>query len=294
MRKGWQNRPSAHRRGLHRRSRAATASTWWQSRAASFTMGSPADEPERQPNSSRSITSPWRPSSSAPHRSPRRNGSRWSWRIHRIETRAEPRPSFFRGTDLPVESISWYEADRILPKARGDHRPQLPAAERSPMGICLPRRNATILSTSGRRSPPSLRTIAARWRGVRRQRRPEHRVQLLRRRQIWFGRLRPRAGRHFSRNDDTRRHVSARTGSASTTCTAMSGNSASTSRAKAMTTRPVTAAPIWPDPRAPTGSCAVDRGRTTRRSAVRPIVIGSHLTIRGGRAALACGARPAS
>jgi formylglycine-generating enzyme required for sulfatase activity len=80
----------------------------------SFTMGSPADEPERQPNESpqhhvtlaQFFIGAW-PITQA----------QWSavvmarpGKVHRY---LDPNPSFFKGIDLPVESITWNQADEF-------------------------------------------------------------------------------------------------------------------------------------------------------------------------------------
>ncbi len=76
-----------------------------------FTMGSPADEPERRPNESpqHHVTL-----ASFFIGATQITQSQWLAVVMAHPTRLEhdidPRPSFFRGIDLPVESISWVEA----------------------------------------------------------------------------------------------------------------------------------------------------------------------------------------
>jgi formylglycine-generating enzyme required for sulfatase activity len=79
--------------------------------AGSFTMGSPSDEPERRPNES-----PQHHVTLASFFIGAAQITQAQWlavvMAHptRLEHDLDPRPSFFRGTDLPVESISWVEA----------------------------------------------------------------------------------------------------------------------------------------------------------------------------------------
>jgi len=82
--------------------------------AGGFTMGSPADEPQRQPNegpqhyvtlaaffiaASPVIQAQWAAVVSA--------------HPDRIHVDLDPRPSFFKGIDLPVESINWNQAEEF-------------------------------------------------------------------------------------------------------------------------------------------------------------------------------------
>ena len=77
----------------------------------SFTMGSPADEPERRPNES-----PQHHVTLAPFFIGAAPITQAQWLAvvlahpARLEHDLDPRPSFFRGIDLPVESVSWIEA----------------------------------------------------------------------------------------------------------------------------------------------------------------------------------------
>jgi formylglycine-generating enzyme required for sulfatase activity len=80
----------------------------------SFTMGSPTDEPERQPNESpqhhvtlaQFCIGAW-PITQA----------QWSAVVmvhpEKVHRDLDPNPSFFRGIDLPVESITWNQADEF-------------------------------------------------------------------------------------------------------------------------------------------------------------------------------------
>ena len=78
----------------------------------SFTMGSPADEPERRPNEGPQHHVALKPYfiGAAPV-----TQAQWLAVViaHRDRVRHDlnPSPSFFRGIDLPVESVTWYEAD---------------------------------------------------------------------------------------------------------------------------------------------------------------------------------------
>jgi formylglycine-generating enzyme required for sulfatase activity len=82
--------------------------------AGSFTMGSPADEPERQPNEGPQhhvmIASFFIGASPVTQ-------AQWSAVVSahpdRIHRDLDPNPSFFRGIDLPVESITWYQAEEF-------------------------------------------------------------------------------------------------------------------------------------------------------------------------------------
>jgi formylglycine-generating enzyme required for sulfatase activity len=80
----------------------------------SFTMGSPADEPERQPNEG-----PQHHVTLAPFFIGAWLVTQAQWfavvmehpgKIHRD---LDPKPSFFRGIDLPVDSITWNQADEF-------------------------------------------------------------------------------------------------------------------------------------------------------------------------------------
>jgi formylglycine-generating enzyme required for sulfatase activity len=82
--------------------------------AGSFTMGSPTDEPERQPNEGPQhhvtlasfFIGAW-PVTQA----------QWSAVVSahpdRIRRDLDPNPSYFKGIDLPVESITWYQAEEF-------------------------------------------------------------------------------------------------------------------------------------------------------------------------------------
>jgi formylglycine-generating enzyme required for sulfatase activity len=80
----------------------------------SFTMGSPADEPQRQPNEGpqHHVTLAHFSIGASPV-----TQAQWSavvmahpGKIHRD---LDPSPSFFKGIDLPVESITWNQADEF-------------------------------------------------------------------------------------------------------------------------------------------------------------------------------------
>jgi len=80
----------------------------------SFTMGSPADEPERQPNESpqhhvtlvQFFIGAW-PITQA----------QWAAAVmahpDKVHRDLDPSPSFFKDIDLPVESITWNQADEF-------------------------------------------------------------------------------------------------------------------------------------------------------------------------------------
>ena len=177
----------------------------------SFTMGSPTDEPERRPNEG-----PQHHVSLAPFFIGAAPITQAQWlavvMAHpaKVQHDLNPSPSFFRGIDLPVESITWYEAEeycrRLAAITGRDYRLPSEAA----VGICLPRRyHGPVQCRADDHHRPG--ELLRRRRGrVRRQRRQEHRVRLLRRRQIRLRRLWPRAGGHLSRGDNTRRHLSAK------------------------------------------------------------------------------------
>ena len=82
--------------------------------AASFTMGSPTDEPERRPNEGPqhhvSLASFFIGASPVTQ-------AQWSAVVSlhpaRIRRDLDPNPSFFRGIDLPVESITWNQAEEF-------------------------------------------------------------------------------------------------------------------------------------------------------------------------------------
>jgi formylglycine-generating enzyme required for sulfatase activity len=82
--------------------------------AGSFTMGSPDDEPERQPNEGPqhqvTLASFFIDASPVTQ-------AQWTAVVlahpNRVHRDLDPKPSFFRGVDLPVESISWNEAEEF-------------------------------------------------------------------------------------------------------------------------------------------------------------------------------------
>ena len=82
--------------------------------AGSFTMGSPTDEPERLPDESPqhqvALASFFIGSSPVTQ-------AQWTAVVlahpDRIHRDLDPKPSFFRGIDLPVESISWNQAEEF-------------------------------------------------------------------------------------------------------------------------------------------------------------------------------------
>jgi len=82
--------------------------------AGSFVMGSPEDEPERQPDEGpqHRVTL----ASFFVGRSPVTQ-AQWTAVVlthpERINRDLDPKPSFFRGIDLPVESITWNEAEEF-------------------------------------------------------------------------------------------------------------------------------------------------------------------------------------
>jgi formylglycine-generating enzyme required for sulfatase activity/uncharacterized caspase-like protein len=79
-----------------------------------FTMGSPADEPERQPNEGPQNHVTLGPFfiGAAPV-----TQAQWAAVVlahpHRLHRDLDPKPSFFNGIDLPVESITWNEAEEF-------------------------------------------------------------------------------------------------------------------------------------------------------------------------------------
>jgi formylglycine-generating enzyme required for sulfatase activity/uncharacterized caspase-like protein len=79
-----------------------------------FTMGSPADEPERQPNEGPQHHVTLGPFfiGAAPV-----TQAQWAAVVlahpHRLHRDLDPKPSFFNGIDLPVESITWNEAEEF-------------------------------------------------------------------------------------------------------------------------------------------------------------------------------------
>lgn len=93
----------------------------------SFTMGSPASEPERQPNEG-----PQHHVNIKPFLIGAAQVTQAQWlaviMAHpaRLRHDLNPSPSLFRGIDLPVESITWYEADewcrRLAAVAGRDYR----------------------------------------------------------------------------------------------------------------------------------------------------------------------------
>ena len=82
--------------------------------AGGFTMGSPADEPERRPNEGPQhyVTLASFFIGAAPV-----TQAQWAAVVlahpARIARDLDPKPSFFRGIDLPVESITWNEAEEF-------------------------------------------------------------------------------------------------------------------------------------------------------------------------------------
>jgi sulfatase-modifying factor enzyme 1 len=186
----------------------------------SYMVGSPSDEPERQPNEGPqhpvTVTAFFIGASPVTQ-------AQWaavvlahSERIHRD---LDPKPSFFRGIDLPVESISWSRG--VLPSPRRDYREAVPPAERGRMGVCLPRRDHDPIQRRTDDNSGTGELLRNRRRGLRRQRWQERRLGCLQRRKIHLGCLRSGPGRAV------REHFRP-TGSGSVTCMAMSGNTAST------------------------------------------------------------------
>jgi len=82
--------------------------------AGSFTMGAPADEPERRPNEGpqHHVTLAAFFIGASPV-----SQAQWAAVISahpdRIHLELDPSPSFFKGIDLPVESISWSQAEEF-------------------------------------------------------------------------------------------------------------------------------------------------------------------------------------
>jgi formylglycine-generating enzyme required for sulfatase activity/uncharacterized caspase-like protein len=80
----------------------------------SFTMGSPADEPQRQPNEGpqHHVTLAAFFISAAPV-----TQAQWSAAVmahpERIHRDLDPNPSFFRNVDLPVETLTWNQAEEF-------------------------------------------------------------------------------------------------------------------------------------------------------------------------------------
>ncbi len=82
--------------------------------AGSFTMGSPADEPERQPNEGPqhhvTLASFFIGASPVTQ-------AQWSAVVFahpdRIRRELDPNPSLFKGIDLPAESITWNQAEEV-------------------------------------------------------------------------------------------------------------------------------------------------------------------------------------
>ena len=82
--------------------------------AGSFTMGSPDDEPERQPNEGpqHHVTLASFFIGALPV-----TQAQWAAAVlahpDRVHRDLDPKPSFFKGIDLPVESITWNEAEEF-------------------------------------------------------------------------------------------------------------------------------------------------------------------------------------
>ena len=82
--------------------------------AGSFTMGSPANEPERrtneQPQHNVALAAFFVGASPITQ-------AQWAAVVsahpNRIRQNLDPSPAFFKGIDLPVESITWYEAEEF-------------------------------------------------------------------------------------------------------------------------------------------------------------------------------------
>ena len=241
--------------------------------SGSFTMGSPDSEPERQPNEGpqhhATLASFF--ISAAPI-----TQAQWLAVViahpAKLQHDLNPSPSFFRGIDLPVESITWYQAaeycrrlsaitgrDYRLPsEAQWEYCCRAGSTDPFNVGPTITTDLANYCGTGGAVCGVSDgHSIASQYYGgVIYDWAP-----MAKGRPASFAE-RPRAPAPFRR-----------TGLGSTTCTAMSGNSASILRPPPTTRCRATAAHIWRARPPATGSCAAARGRTTRRSAARPFAI---------------------
>jgi formylglycine-generating enzyme required for sulfatase activity len=253
----------------------------------SFTMGSPVDEPERQGNEGpqHHVTlAPFFISASPVTQ------AQWSAAIlahpDQIRRNLDPNSSFFKGIDLPVESITWNQAEEFCLRltAITGRAYRLPseaeweyACRAGTMGPFI----------SGRPSPPSWRTIvepAVRYAAKATARaspptsmadRGINRAPMVRA---------PLASSEAKRRLRAHSH---RTGLVSPTCTAMFGSIAWTSRAPTIPIYPSMAAPTSRAPMTARGYCAAARGRTTLPFAALPTATALPPTSQAGRVASA-------
>ena len=122
-------------------------------------MGSPVDEPERQGNEGpqHHVTPPPFFISASPV-----TQAQWSAAVlahpDQIRRNLDPNSSFFKGIDLPVESITWHQAEEFACASRRSLGGPI-GCRAKPNGNMPAARAQWDRSISGRPSPPSWRTI---------------------------------------------------------------------------------------------------------------------------------------
>ena len=244
--------------------------------SGSFTMGSPDSEPERQPNEGpqHHVTLASFFISAAPI-----TQAQWLAVVMahpaKLQYDLNPSPSFFRGIDLPVESITWYQASeycRRLSAITGrDYR--LPSEAQ--WEYCC-RAGSTDPFNVG----PTITTDLANYCGTGGAVCGDsdgHSIA-----SDYYGGVKYESGAYgqgpvgiFRSTTTPRRHLSAEPVWALRYARQCLGILPRHCERELRPGRRAMAAPISLARRTATGSCAAVRGRTTRRSAARPFVIRS-------------------
>ena len=178
--------------------------------AGVFTMGSPKYEPERRANEGpqHSVTLGRFFIGAFPV-----TQAQWAAVVTahpaKLAYGLDPYPSFFKGDDLPVESIAWNQADEFCRRLAEMTEARLSPAKRSRMGIFLPRRIDRPVQRRADDHNRSCELLRRGRGGLRQERLQERRLRRLLRRDLRLGRLRSRPRWDFSQNDDAARDVPA-------------------------------------------------------------------------------------
>ena len=254
-----------------------------------FLMGSPIYEPERRPNEGPQHQVTVKPFfvGASPI-----TQAQWAAvvtaRPDKTRYALQPFPSFFKGDGLPVESVTWNEADEFCRRL----------SEIAGRGYRLPSEAEwEYACRAGTTGPfnvgPTITTELANYCGAGGAVCGDNNGRSIASDVydgVTYGSGAMTWARRASSAEQQRpRGRSPGTASASTTCTATCGNIASTGQASVMPTFRRTAARTFRERAMASGCCGAVRGRTTRQSAVPPIEISSPPTTPGGRAALVSG-----
>jgi formylglycine-generating enzyme required for sulfatase activity len=173
----------------------------------SFTMGSPVDEPERLYNEGpqhRVILGAFFIGASPVTQ------AQWLAVVMahpvRINRDLDPKPSFFRGIDLPVESVTWNQADEFC----------LRLTEVTGRAYRLPSEAEwEYACRAGTMSPfhfgptiiPELANYCGTGGALCGESGPKHRLRCVRRRKVRFGRVRSGSARDLPRDNDSARNI---------------------------------------------------------------------------------------